>query len=100
LPLHALSRAPHRREHVIALLLLGVAAAAPAATDPPETWTTRRPIGPPAITAASFVETRLDAAVYAVAATSLTDLRVRERGGADVAYTVRRHDGQMPGTER
>ena len=85
---------------MIVLLLLGLAAASPAGTEAPETWTTRRPIVLPAMTAPSFVETRLDAAVYAVASTSLADLRVRERGGADVAYTVRRHDGQAPSAER
>ena len=85
---------------MIALLLLLAAAAAPTTAEVPETWTTRRPIVLPALTARAFVEAPLDAPVYAVASTSLGDLRVRERGGPDVAYTVRRHDGPAPSAER
>jgi hypothetical protein len=84
---------------VIALLLV-VLAAAPAATDAPETWTTRRAITLPAVGARAFVEAPLDGAVYDVAATSLADLRVRERPGGDVAYVIRRLDGQVPSAER
>lgn len=85
---------------MIAPLLVALAAAAPAASDTPETWTTRRPIVAPAAGERGFVEAPLDAAVYAVAAPSLADLRVRERGGAEVAYAVRRLDGHVPGAER
>ena len=84
---------------MIALLLVALAAA-PAVSDPPEAWTTRRPIAVPAAGARAFVEAPLDAAVYAVAAPSLADLRVRERGGPDVAYVVRRLDGHASSVER
>jgi hypothetical protein len=83
---------------VIAVLLVALAAASSA--DVPQTWTTRRPIAVPAIGVRAFVEAPLDAAVYAVAESSLADLRVRERGGPDVAYVVRQLDGQMASAER
>jgi len=84
---------------MIALLLVALAAA-PAASDPPEVWTTRRPIAVPAAGARAFVEAPLDASVYAVAAPSLADLRLRERGGPDVAYVIRRLDGHASRAER
>jgi len=84
---------------MIALLLVALAAA-PAAGDPPEAWTTRRPIAVPAAGGRAFVEAPLDAAVYAVAAPSLADLRLRERGGPDVAYVLRRLDGHASRAER
>ena len=82
------------------VLLLILLAAAPAAADTPETWTTRRAIVLPALGERAFVEVPLDAGVYAGATPGLGDLRVRERGGAEVGYVVRRHDREAVRTER
>jgi hypothetical protein len=74
---------------VIALLLVLLTAAA-AGAEAPATWTTRRPIVLPPVGERAFVEVILDAVVYDGAMPTLGDLRVRERGGAEVGYVVRR----------
>ena len=78
---------------VFALVLAapGVAAAQapPRASD---VWAFRRPIAVPTLAQPGFVELAIDGDVYREATASLQDLRVREPGGADVAYVVRRHE--------
>jgi hypothetical protein len=81
-----------------ALLALGVllagagGAAAQAPPGTPDVWTFRKPITVPALDRPAFVEAALDADVYRDAAPSLRDLRVREPGGAEVGYVVRRRE--------
>jgi hypothetical protein len=84
---------------VIAVLLVALAAA-PATSQGPEAWTTRRAIVLPAVSERAFVEAPLDADVYARAEPTLADLRVRARGGAEVAYVIRRHDRPASRPER
>jgi uncharacterized protein DUF3999 len=74
------------------VVLLAAATAAPAPPETPPTWTTRRAIVLPALAQSGFVEVPLDADVYRTAAPTLADLRVRERGGAEVGYVLRRHE--------
>jgi hypothetical protein len=76
---------------VIAALALLLAAAS-AAPDVPDAWSARRAIVLPALAGRGFVEVALDAEIYARAAPELADLRVREPGGAEVAYVLRRHE--------
>ena len=77
---------------MVAGLVFAVAGVAGAQTPAraPDVWAFRRPIMLPAV--AGFVEVAIDADVYRDAAPSLQDLRVREPGGADVAYVIRRHE--------
>ena len=78
---------------VFALVL--AAAGVAAAQAPPRTsdvWAFRRPIAVPTLAQPGFVELAIDGDVYREATASLQDLRVREPGGADVAYVVRRHE--------
>ena len=84
------------------LLLLGAPAGAAAQAPPraPEVWAFRRPITPPPLTQPGFVEVALDADVYRDATVSLGDLRVREPGGADVAYVVRRRESSAAESTR
>jgi hypothetical protein len=85
---------------VIAVLLVALAAAAPAANDGTQTWTTRRAIVLPAVGMRAFVEAPLDVDVYAGAEPTLADLRVRERDGTEVAYVIQRHDRPAVRPER
>src|SRR5205085_1468897 len=96
---HALSRAPLDRRVVrtvvaVGALVLAAAGVAPAQTPTraPDVWSFRRPIALPALAQPGFVELAIDAHVYREAALTLQDLRIREAGGADVAYVVRRHE--------
>jgi hypothetical protein len=83
---------------VIAVLLILAAAGASAST--PETWTTRRALTPSPLVQRGLVEVALDAHVYAGASPALADLRIREVGGAEVAYLVRRDEDPARRTAR
>lgn len=79
---------------VLGALVLATAGVAAAQTPAraPDVWAFRRPIALPTLAQPGFVELAIDADVYREALASLQDLRVREPGGADVAYVVRRHE--------
>jgi hypothetical protein len=77
----------------VALVLVGAAAAgAQPAREGPAAWAFRKPVTVPALSQPSFVELRLDADVARDAAATLSDLRLRDDTGSDVAYAVRRRE--------
>jgi hypothetical protein len=83
------------RGHALAVALVLVGAAAAGAQPPreaPAAWAFRKPVTVPALAQPSFVELRLDADVARDAAATLSDLRLRDDTGSDVAYAVRRRD--------
>jgi uncharacterized protein DUF3999 len=83
------------RGHALAVALVLVGAAAAGAQPPregPAAWTFRKPVTVPALSQPSFVELRLDADVARDAAATLSDLRLRDDTGSDVAYAVRRRE--------
>lgn len=81
-----------RRLAAALLLATATAAAAEAPPAAPDAWAFRKPIAVPALAGPAFIEVTLDADVYRDAAPSLRDLRVREAGGAEVGYVVRRRE--------
>jgi hypothetical protein len=77
----------------VALVLVGTAGAgAQPAREGPAAWAFRKPVSVPALSQPSFVELRLDADVTRDAAATLSDLRLRDDTGSDVAYAVRRRE--------
>ena len=77
----------------VALVMVGTAAAgAQPAREGPAAWAFRKPVSVPALSQPSFVELRLDADVTRDAAATLSDLRLRDDTGSDVAYAVRRRE--------
>jgi hypothetical protein len=81
-----------RRTLLAAGLLLAAGGAAAQPPPAPAAWTFRKPIALPALGAPAFVEVVLDADVHRDAAPALADLRVREPGGAEVGYVLRRRE--------
>jgi len=77
----------------IAFLLAGTGAAgARPAREALDAWAFRKPVTVPALSQPGFVELRLDADVMREATPRLTDLRLRDDTGGDVAYFVRRRE--------
>lgn len=76
---------------------LSVVTAAPPAEP---AWTYARPILVPALAGPAYVEALLDAEVYRDATLALADLRVRDGGGGEVPYVLRRHEKPATWRER
>jgi hypothetical protein len=83
------------RGHALAIALVlastGAAGARPA-RETLDAWAFRKPVTVPALSQPGFVELRLDADVMREATPTLTDLRLRDDTGGDVAYFVRRRE--------
>ena len=83
------------RGHALVVTLVLVSAAAVGAQparEEPAAWAFRKPVTVPALSRPGFVELRLDADVTRDAAATLSDLRLRDDTGSDVAYAVRRRE--------
>jgi hypothetical protein len=84
---------------LLAILVAGLLVASAAPPAPPSSIV-RKPIRLPALQQAAYVEALLDADVYREATAGLTDLRVRDGSGTEVAHVLRRHEKPATRTER